>query len=222
MAARINDQATRQRLLDAAGEVFAEQGFRATTVRAICLRARANIAAVNYHFGDKRALYAAVFHYAHESALHRHPVQPVAAGPRNPEQRLRAFIQGFLMRLLDCGRPAWHGKLMAREMVEPTGALDALVEHSIRPHFLLLTGIVRDLVGELSEIDMRRACVSVVCQCLFYHQARPVLSRLFPSMQIDADEIAILCQHITAFTIAGLAAVHPRPRRAPARTRSRR
>ncbi|MGA9754367.1 MAG: TetR family transcriptional regulator, partial [Desulfobaccales bacterium] len=51
---------TRQRLLEAAGEVFAKKGFRNTTIREICRRARANLAAVNYHFGDKERLYLAV------------------------------------------------------------------------------------------------------------------------------------------------------------------
>jgi AcrR family transcriptional regulator len=222
MAQRTNDQATRQRLLDAAGEVFAEQGFRAATIRAICQRAGANIAAVNYHFRDKRALYAAVFQYAHESALLRHPVEPAAGVARRTDQRLRAFIQGFLMRILDSGRPAWHGKLMAREMVEPTGALDALVEGSIRPHFLLLSGIVRELVGDLPEVDMRRACISVVCQCLFYHQARPVITRLFPALQLDVTELGILTDHITAFTVAGLTTVYPPKGRTGVRTGVRR
>src|SRR3954451_22724831 len=42
---------TRQRLLEVAGEVFAEQGFKNATVREICKRAEANVAAINYHFG---------------------------------------------------------------------------------------------------------------------------------------------------------------------------
>ena len=65
---------TRQRLLEAAGQVFAEQGFRAATVRDICQRAGANIAAVNYHFGDKEALYREVITDSARQALARYPI----------------------------------------------------------------------------------------------------------------------------------------------------
>ncbi len=198
--------ATRQRLLEAAGEVFAEGGYRATTVRAICRHAGANIAAVNYHFGDKRALYVAVVRFAHSCAGDRHPLDLAALRRLRPQPRLHAFVHAFLMRLLDQGRPAWHGKLMAREMVEPGSALDELVEKAIRPQYLLLASIVTGLVGALDEVEMRRACTSVVSQCLFYHHARPVLVRLFPALRLDQDEIEALSAHITAFSVGGLRA----------------
>src|SRR5205823_9323698 len=54
---------TRQRLLDAAGPLFAEQGLKATTVRVLCDRAGVNLAAINYHFRDKKQLY-------HEAVRH--------------------------------------------------------------------------------------------------------------------------------------------------------
>jgi len=52
---------TRRRLLEAAVEVFAEDGFRNATIERICRRARANIAAAHYYFGDKQGLYTALF-----------------------------------------------------------------------------------------------------------------------------------------------------------------
>ena len=51
---------TRDKLIEAAGSVFAERGYRAATIREICRRAGANVAAVNYTFGDKMGLYTEV------------------------------------------------------------------------------------------------------------------------------------------------------------------
>src|SRR5579884_278031 len=133
----INDEAshaeTRANLLDAAGEVFAEVGFRAATVREICHRAGANIAAVNYHFGDKEQLYRAVLMETHQAAVEKYPANFGLSSRATPEERLRAFIHAFLLRIFSEGPSARHGKLMAREMIEPTGALDAIVEENIRP-----------------------------------------------------------------------------------------
>src|SRR4051812_41914514 len=133
--------ATRHRLLEAAGEVFAEQGFRNATIQRICTRARANIAAAHYHFGDKERLYAAVLEYSDRLAT---PAVPVPADGAPPEERLRRHLHAFLARILDRGRPAWHGRLMSREMIEPTGALDRLVRSKIRANHQHLAAIVRE------------------------------------------------------------------------------
>jgi AcrR family transcriptional regulator len=54
-------RATKEKILDAAEELFSEEGFSATSVRAITSRAQVNLAALNYHFGSKDALIDAVF-----------------------------------------------------------------------------------------------------------------------------------------------------------------
>src|SRR5580692_3171625 len=136
--------ATRRYLLEAAAEVFAEVGFRAATVRQICLRAGANIAAVNYHFGDKEKLYRAVLQETFQASVKKYPADFGLPPKATPEQRLRAFIQSFLLRIFSEGPSARHGKLMAREMIEPTGALDAIVKDEIRPMSDVLNSIVTD------------------------------------------------------------------------------
>jgi AcrR family transcriptional regulator len=52
---------TKHHLIDAAQRLFAEQGFRRTSVRDIANAAGSNVAAVNYHFGSKENLYREVF-----------------------------------------------------------------------------------------------------------------------------------------------------------------
>ena len=176
---------TRQRLLEAAGEIFAEVGFRQARVRDICQQAEANVAAVNYHFRDKKGLYQEVVAYTHGCAMATHP-PPSDLNKLTPEQQLTDFVQAFLGRLFASGRPAWHGRLMAREMVEPTTALDRLVRDSIKAQSDMLMDIVRAIGGiSLPEASVRRAAMSIVGQCLFYEHARPVIGRLFPDLKLD-------------------------------------
>ncbi|TBU93499.1 TetR/AcrR family transcriptional regulator [Stutzerimonas kirkiae] len=52
---------TVERILDAAEQLFAERGFAETSLRLITSKAGVNLAAVNYHFGSKKALIQAVF-----------------------------------------------------------------------------------------------------------------------------------------------------------------
>jgi AcrR family transcriptional regulator len=192
---------TRRRLVEAAGEVFAERGYNGATVREICARASANGAAVNYHFRDKAELYDAVLRYAHCAAQAEFTS---ATLPENgpADQRLAHFVRDLMLRMLDQGRPAWHGKLMSREMVEPTEAMNRLIEQSLRPRFELLVRIVRDLMGPTaSDLEARRAAASVMGQCLFYTRCRSVITLMHPWAHFDRAGIEDLARHITDFSL---------------------
>ena len=201
----VSRAATEQRLLESAGEVFAEKGFRAATIRDIIRRAGANVAAVNYHFGDKEGLYAAVFRYARACCQEKSPVTAVEGSPR---ERLRAFVGALLSRMLDAGRPAWQWQLMAREMMEPTAALDEMVENAIKPEFRIIADIVVDATG-LRRADARvRLCVnSVIGQILFYRHAQAVVTRLHPGQRFGARDLEELAGHVTSFSFAALTAI---------------
>jgi AcrR family transcriptional regulator len=192
-------------LLEVAGQVFAEQGFRAATVRDICHRANANIASVNYHFGDKEKLYSEVLLYASLCACEKYnPLK--AIDPKSPaSKRLEGYIHHFLAKIFDEGRPAWHGKLLAREMIEPTKALDDLIQKEVKPNSEMLVGIVKELLGPAGRDPalVRRSVLSVVGQCVFYQHSRPFLTRLFPDETMDIDG---LTQHITRFSLSAMRA----------------
>jgi AcrR family transcriptional regulator len=197
---------TRRHLLEAAGAVFAEFGFRDATVREICRRAGANIAAVNYHFGDKETLYAEVLRYAHGKALEKYPPLLDVAADAPPEKKLQAFVHSFLLRIFDKGPTAWHGKLMSREMIEPTAALDSLVEERMRPMAAQLWQIVAEILDCPPNDERVRLCsMSVVSQCVFYHHCRPVVSRLFPKhLPQNVANIERLADYITKFSLSAM------------------
>ncbi len=203
MASRDETPETRQRLLEAAGEVFAERGFRDATIREICEKAKANIAAVHYHFGDKEALYSAVFSFARGCAVARFDEQVPPTAPA--EERLRAFVRAVLTRFFDEGRPAWLGKLVAQEMINPTKALDSLVNEQIRPNSERLKAIVRELIGaEINGEELWLCTFSIAAQWLFYFHCGQVVKRLNPDQRFGPQEIERLAGHITKFSVAAL------------------
>jgi TetR/AcrR family transcriptional regulator, regulator of cefoperazone and chloramphenicol sensitivity len=195
---------TRERLVRAAGEMFSQHGFQATSIRAISQRAKANVAAVNYHFGDKEALYSAVLEHALGWAAQKYPRDFGLGSDASAEEELKAFIKSFLLQLLDDGRPAWHGKLMAREIVTPTAALDQVIEDVLGPLHRRLAAIVAELLGSTtSDETVRRCTLSIIGQCVYYHNARMVIGKLY-GRKFGPENTEALCDHIAQFSLGAL------------------
>ena len=198
------DCVTRARLLETAGRVFAEKGFRGATVRDICRESGANVAAVNYHFRDKSGLYSQAIRHWAEIAQQRYPLDETTSPASSPEERLRAFVFAFMQRLLDEDRPTWHAKLMAREMADPTPVLDAVVKDFYVPFFKTLCAIIRGILGKgADEMTVSRCAFSVLGQCLYYHNARHVIARLLPNSK-NARDIELVAGHISDFSLHAL------------------
>lgn len=199
---------TRERILAAAGAVFAEVGFRDATVREICARAGANVAAVNYHFGDKGRLYAETFERARCFSEAEYDRQIAASLGQPAEKRLELYIHAFVRKLLDSGRPTWHAKLMSREMIEPTGVLDEVVQNYVKPQFDMLCGIVSEILGEGASVDLvYMSAASVIGQCLHYHHSREVATRLCPHLYNTPGVEGVIASHVTAFSLHALVAM---------------
>lgn len=196
---------TKERLLEVAGQVFAEHGFEHATVREICRRARANVAAVNYHFGGKEELYIEVLAHGAQTTVNAFPPN-LGLGPKpTNEQRLYAFIHSLLLRVLKKEQPtSWYTTLCTREMIEPTKALDRVVDQVIRPMSAQLGVIVQDFLPRATAETVNRIAMSIVGQCLFYYHCSPVIERLNGPQRYTDTEIKRLAEHITGFSLAAL------------------
>jgi AcrR family transcriptional regulator len=194
---------TQERLLNAAGKVFAEKGFEGATVRQICQQAEVNIAAVNYYFRDKERLYIE----AVKSACRCPAAQfPLSEWPPDtpPLAKLRDFIRTFVSRMVDDDESPWQRQLFLREMAQPTAACAELVRDRIRPSANVLSSILSELVPNVPEAKRWLIGFSIVGQCIFYRLARPVVALLVGEAEHGLYDASLLSEHIIQFSLAAL------------------
>jgi AcrR family transcriptional regulator len=200
------DALTRARLLATAERLFAERGFKAVTVREICSAARANVAAVNYHFGDKLGLYREVLRAATVAMRETNEAARTAGKGKPAEEQLRRYVHVFLERVLQKGSQSIH-RLITREMNEPTAALDTLIEEGVRPRVEYLSGIIsRILACEAGDPRVLRCVASLQSQVVAYFP-NPISARLGFHFEPTPAHIAEVAEHIAAFSIGGVRAV---------------
>jgi AcrR family transcriptional regulator len=205
---QVNDlDDTKRRIIEAAGQVFGQKGFEGGTIREICQLAGANVAAVNYHFGDKQKLYVETVRAAHLWRAEQSPL-PEWTSDTPATVKLRDFIETTLTRMLNEGGASWHVQVMLREISRPSGACQELVHDYIRPHFGVLNSILLELLPPgVGDAERRRIGFSVIGQCLFYRVAQPVLQMLAPPAETKSQTPAQLAEHIASFTLAALGIV---------------
>ena len=199
----------RTRLLHAAGEVFAELGYRGATVREISTRAGVNPASVNYYFRDKESLYFEAVDLARQLRAERFPF-PERSADTPPEVRLRDFVTTMVHRMLEEERAAWNTQLMLREILQPTEACQRLVKDYFEPQFQILTGIIRQLLpAGAPDHVCRKIGFSIVGQCVYYRVGRQAVQLMTPEGEwrkyFQVDQIA---DHIVRIA---LAALHDQP-----------
>jgi TetR/AcrR family transcriptional regulator, regulator of cefoperazone and chloramphenicol sensitivity len=200
--------ATKTRLLEAAGEEFADKGFECARIRTISERAQANVAAVNYHFGDKEQLYVQAVLEAHRCGLD--PDQESEENLGSPAEQLRGFIHHFLSRVLALHTPDdWRHRLVLREMLNPTMASDVLIREAIRPRFERLARILKQFCPDAEERKLQALTFSVIGQCLHYKIARLIAERLVGAAGMERLDLDYLTEHITTFCLAALGQVAP-------------
>jgi AcrR family transcriptional regulator len=201
------DRETRDRLLHASEQLFASRGFKDVTVRDIARAARANVAAVNYHFGDKQGLYREALQVAIDAIRETNEAGRRAAEGHPPAEQLRRYLSVFLRRVLNPEYETVH-RLIQREIDHPTPAMDALVEQAARPRLEFLGAVVAELM-ECDPTDPRvlRCVGSILAQTIIWVRKNPIAERLGFVFKPTPDNIDMVARHITDFSVAGIRAV---------------
>ncbi len=205
-----HDLETRERLLDAAARLFADRGFRKVTVREICREARANVAAINYHFGDKLGLYREVLQSAIDTMRATTELGRAAGEGLAPEEKLRRFFEVFAKRVLEDPRRAWIHRLVRREISDPTPVLDAIVAEGVKPRLEYLGTVVGEMLGRPAESDEVRRCVASIHALWMLFIPNPISSRLGAAFRVGVDEGPQVIADVAEFSIGGIRALAAR------------
>jgi AcrR family transcriptional regulator len=194
---------TRQSILDAAMTIFADRGYRAATVRDICAAADVNIAAINYHFGDKAALYGEVLAYAY-ATLSPQPM-PRLQDHSTATGAFEAWVHWYVDRMVgDHGQTV--GRLMMHAMADPSCGIDVLADRGIQPVFDELRSMVRALASDAIDDDTAaRFALGVVGQCLIYRSSTGLLGHV---QGVPEQDVHAIAAHICASSIAAIEHAH--------------
>ncbi len=205
-----SDEETRSRILKAAARLFGERGFNHVSVREICQEAGTNVASVNYHFRDKLGLYRELIGMIAEG-MNRGKIAALDLGAgRPPEEQLRAYIHGFLHQLLDSDpkEDCWIEKIMAREMMEPTAALELIIEKGIKPAGERLNQLVSEVLGlPASDPRVLMSAGTIQGLCIWYRSSRTVAERMVPGLRYTPEVIDGIADFVASFSLAGMRAL---------------
>lgn len=202
---RSDGEATKTRILEAAGELFAATGYAETSNKDIAARAQVDLASINYHFGNRSGLYQAVLAAAYGQLPGVANLRQLVGSESPPESKLRVLIEQLVAQAMQEPQ-AWQLRVFAREVLAPSSHLLVLFQDEALPKMLLVKQLLSEITGIPAEDPAVTRCqVSVITPCLMLL----VGGRTFPGplkevFQMPSQAIA---SHLYQFAMGGLGAI---------------
>ena len=201
---RKDGAATRIRILQAAGELFAALGYAEASNKAVAAKAEVDLASINYHFASHSGLYQAVLTEAHGRLIQLEALEALASSDLPAAAKVTRVIDALIDTALnDSG---WHARILARELLAPSSHLTVLLETVGQPKFAVVARILSEATGvPLGDPALLRCMVSIAAPCLMLLVAGKGLPG--PAQQVRAMPRDALTEHMHRFALAGLAAI---------------
>ncbi|HUT89723.1 MAG TPA: CerR family C-terminal domain-containing protein [Thermoguttaceae bacterium] len=172
----------------------------------ICGEAEANNAAINYHFGDKKSLYRAVWRHLLDAADREHPVPGNLPEDRAPSERLESHVRALLNRHFGEGSSWQLESLRSLEHVNPTGLVDDMLSARRGGNRRQMLAVLGELLGDDASDNVIRFCeTSVPALCRGDWSASPAPKSYAQGKgTIGTRQIKVLAGRIARFLLAGI------------------
>lgn len=207
---------TKDRILAAAEALFMEQGYAATSLRAITTKAKVNLAAVNYHFGSKEALIREVFDRRlgplNQARLDYLARLEFEAGGRalTPEKVLEAMIAPVVQLSRDpLKRGAVFLRLLGRALSEPADTMKQVLPIHYRDVVLRFKDALARALPEVPEQELVWR-MHFTFGAMAYAMAGNDALQLITTCEAEgADDAEAIIRRLVPFLAAGLKAPAP-------------
>jgi len=201
---REDGKETRNRLLEAACELFSEKGYHKATIAEICKKARVNVAAVNYYFNDKASLYVEAWKYAFK----KYSWPELSGFSGSPEEQLWSYVHSLIKKFTDQGPHGQFTRLYMMELLNPTGLIQDIWHELVEPRRKVLLEIIRKVMEKKTiDEDVLLCELSIVQQCRVLTTIRPYDLEYLMRQPITPEFLERLAAHIAEFSLAGMKAI---------------
>ena len=224
MRARATRPDRKAAILLAAEKLFAQRGYHAVTIRQIADEARVPLALVGYYYGQKQALFEAIFAHWNGTIEERLRELELARQTSEPQRRLARIVEAFVgpvLRLRASAEGEYYALLVARELAHATDAADRVLKTYFDP-------LAHAFIDALAEVlpHASRAQVAWGYQfalgALVHHISDKRVQRLSLGLNTPSDPAARPA--LIDFIVGGLQAALPSPSAAsagPSKTKRR-
>ena len=200
---------TKQALLLAAGELFAQNGFEGTSTRSIAIKAKANIAAINYHFGGKENLYAEVIHHAVITSRGTSfddflPETDLEEDRELVEETVYKIVEALFKVRFSRNRPTWFDKLIMRSLIERPPNFEEVVRKSLKPDHDALKRLALRTKPLLTDRQAHHWVLSVFGQVMIYTFAKDTILTILETRDYAPEYINDAISTVTRVSVAGL------------------
>lgn len=204
------NKGVRDRLLDAAEELFCEHGFEGTSIRDIAASADCNIASVNYYFGGKEKLYEEVWRrhlipMRDTRIVSINKVMTESDGKPKLEELLKTFADAFIGPMVDDNKSRQFGILMAREWIDRRLPANMFFDDVIRPTMTAMSKALVKACPGLDESKVPLVVLSIAGQLVQLVHVKAILEQVSDSA-LPVFNLAEAIDHIVKFSAAGIRA----------------
>ncbi|MFV3411228.1 TetR/AcrR family transcriptional regulator [Pseudomonas sp. NY15436] len=199
---RKDGEATRTRILEAAGELFATFGFAETSNKAVAAKAEVDLASINYHFSNRNGLYQAVLGEATRRFMDIADLQRIIQGAQAAPDKLLALAE-LVVRKASRGRESWHLRVLAAEAFAPSSHGQEVLHPEKTMKLTLFKQLFSDITGIPADDPALVPCILSVTApwTMLLIGPRGGHGALREVLGMPSDVVAA---HLHSFALAGL------------------